>query len=58
MQDDRRMECGQVEKHDRSVYGPTAPTVQEQSEFLVLLKKLEPVQRDAVIAFIKAMLED
>lgn len=35
-----------------------APTVQEQSELLALLEKLKPVQRDAVIAFIKAMLEN
>lgn len=47
------------EKDDRSAHEvPIVPTVQEQSEFLVLLEKLKPVQRDAVIAFIKAMLED
>lgn len=43
------------EKDNRSAH---APTVQEQSELLALLEKLKPVQRDAVIAFIKAMLEN
>lgn len=44
------------EKDNRSAH--ETPTVQEQTEFLVLLEKLKPVQRDAVIAFIKAMLEN
>lgn len=47
------------EKDNRSAREvPTVPTVQEQSELLALLEKLKPVQRDAVITFIKAMLEN
>ena len=47
------------EKDDCSAHEvPTVPAIQEQSEFLVLLEKLKPVQRDAVVAFINAMLEN
>ncbi len=47
------------EKDNRSAHEvPPVLTVQEQSELLVLLERLKPVQRDAVIAFIKAMLEN
>lgn len=44
------------EKDNRSAR--EVPTAQAQSELLALLEKLKPVQRDAVIAFIKAMLEN
>lgn len=44
------------EKHESAEH--TAPTVQEQREFLALWEKLNPTQRSTVKALLQAILDE